>query len=56
MGAVFIHAGFIGKMIGAVLTGPIQAVMVLLGATFLSLCYDYLVRGNGPGHHVLTAP
>lgn len=56
VGAIFIHAGFIGKMIGAVLTGPIQAAMVLLGATFLSLCYDYLVRGNGPGHQMLTAP
>ena len=56
VGAIFMRAGFIGKLIGAALTGPIQAAMVLLGAIFLSLSYDFLVRGNGPGQKVLTAP
>ncbi|MGH6812825.1 MAG: hypothetical protein ACREDM_10925 [Methylocella sp.] len=49
LNAIFVKSGFIGKLIGAILVGPIEAALVLLLTIFISLAYDCLVRGGGPG-------
>jgi len=55
IGMIFLSSGFVGRLIGAILAGPVQALLVLISTIFISLAYDYLSRG-GAGELSTTPP
>lgn len=51
--AIFGGGGLIVRLIGSLVAGPLDAATVFIGTIFVSLAYDYLVRG---GSAVETQP